>query len=383
MYRNIIVLSIVCILTIGLKPAFAQEWTLPITVTGETGSAPNYFTVYIGGGNQLFLPAPPPPPQYLTWAQLYEHDWSSGPYSRMVFNWPPAADTTIWMMMVDPNGNVMPPISRTSTAVWNPDNLPAAGMFSLKEYFSGMVMIADMRAQDSLSVTGTTDQYFNIICVQTVLPVSIEVSAEELDFGLIPVGGQADLVLTIYNSGSGVLALNNIFTSAPAFYTDYDPADSLISAGDSLELVVTFQPEIARIYEESLSIVSNASNEDTMTVSLYGDGGAVPDSVRNLVIMVEGGDAILTWDEVNMSVSGYPLSVDCYLIFFEEDYGEVFNFLTYTTDTSCTHIGAGQFAPSMFYFVEAYIGDVEVIDALLSQNAFVQKGELYKLLNSK
>ena len=207
----------------------------------------------------------------------------------------------------------------------------------------------------------------------------IAISEDELDFGLVPVGNYEDLPLTIYSTGDTTLVIQGIFTSEDAFYTDFDPADSLIEPGDSLELTVTFEPLIEMMYDETLFIVSNAE-EDTVTVSLLGDGGAVPDSVENLVITLEYPDAVLTWEAVTTSVSGYPIQVDYYLIFFETDAYDEFEFLAYTVATTYTHSGVVQFAESQFYFVEAYCGEIGVLEAIVAAGATLNRQELYDLL---
>lgn len=358
-----------------IKYGHSLVWQLVLTCTGEEGAAPNQFNLTIGGGDQqINIPAAPPPPEYMCWTQLWDTTaapWG-GPYSQMVCEW---VDTNeyIWTLEVDTNGNVMPPVSRSSIAVWDPVSLPSSGDLSIEEYYSGAIVIADMRTQDSLVVTGTETQYFNIIWEYISVSISIAVSEDTLDFGFVPVGNQAEQPFTIYSAGETTLVLYDIFTSEDAFYTDFDPSDSLIEAGDSLVLEVTFDPNIERIYQETLFIASNAGNADTVTVSLQGDGGAVPDTVRNLVVTIEGSDAILTWDEVNTSVTSYPLTVDCYLIYYEENLGETFNFLAYTPDTTYTHFGAAQFSTSMFYFVEAYIGEIEILEGILSQGNLMNR----------
>ena len=375
MQKSSTAILVFLLMALGINLALGEEWTLPITVTGEEGGGPSVFTVTIGGGDsQSLLPAPPMPPECMTYVQLYEPDWVGGPYSEMIYVWPPPADSVVWLLDVDPNGSY--PQSATSVVAWEPDSLPVSGDYYITEYFSGTVVIPDMRIQDSLAVTGADHQYYNIICTEPTSYATIEVSQDILDFGLIQTGNQADLPLVIYSTGNAALIIQELYTSEVSFYTDFDPSDSLIEAGDSLELTVTFAPQIERIYDETLYILSNAVNADTVQVSLQGDGGAVPDSVQNLIITVEGADAILTWDEVITSVSGYPLTVDCYLIFFEEDLGEVFNFLAYTSETTYTHFGAGQFSPSMFYFVEAYIGEIGLLDELLIQKSPITREEL-------
>jgi len=210
----------------------------------------------------------------------------------------------------------------------------------------------------------------------------IAVSSDNLDFGLVPVGNMMELPLTICSVGDTVLNLRDIFTSNADFYTDFDPADSLLVPGDSLSLTVTFEPTIERVYLETLFIVSNAENE-TLTVSLQGDGGAIPDSVENLVITLNYPDAVLTWDAVTTSISGYPLTVDCYLIFYETDAYDEYEFLAYTTATNYTHAGVMQFAASMFYYVEAYLGEIGALDELIAGGQVLSREQVHQLLMVK
>lgn len=209
----------------------------------------------------------------------------------------------------------------------------------------------------------------------------ITLSSDVLDFGLVPVGNQSVLPITIYSIGDTVAVINDVFTTDTSFYSDFVPADSLVPAGDSLVFTVTFEPAIEKIYDEMLFVISNGYN-DTLTVSLLGDGGAVPDTVRNLVITMEYPDAILTWDEVTTSLTGYPLEVDYYLIYFVENLAYPFNFLTYTSNTTYTHYGVMQFSPSMFYFIEAYIGEIGGLDELLASGRSMTREEVHAYLNS-
>jgi len=104
--------------------------------------------------------------------------------------------------------------------------------------------------------------------IPPVLP-DIEVSASLLGFGPVPLGTQADLPLTIYNVGDTTLVLYDIYTSDPSFSTDFNPADSLIAAGDSLLITVSFTPAEITSYNEALTI---ENNDETVVVGLQGDG---------------------------------------------------------------------------------------------------------------
>ena len=218
---------------------------------------------------------------------------------------------------------------------------------------------------------------------QQYLPTII-LSTYNLEFGLIPVGNQSSLPLTIYCEGDSTLVIDEVLPSDPSFYTDFDSLNNTIPPGDSLLLTVTFEPQIARIFAETISILSNAGNNNSLTVPVSGDGGAVPDTVRNLTVAIEGSDAVLSWDEVTTSVTGYPLTTDAYLIFYSDStvYGYPhYQYLIYTGDTTYTHAGVVQFAESMFYFVEGYYGEIEVLDELPSNGIPLSREEVHDILN--
>ncbi|MBC8204984.1 MAG: T9SS type A sorting domain-containing protein [FCB group bacterium] len=170
-------------LTVGTPPLSGKEdnisrltdntdqiWDLDITVTGETGSAPNIFTVNIGADNACsYIPAPPPPPAYMVWAELYDEYWN-GPYYTMYISG--SEDAFTWMLHIDPNGNVMPPVSRTAVVDWDAAQLPPTGNFAIED-MSGNVIVADMRNTSSFETSGTTNQYFYIIGTDLAQEVSV------------------------------------------------------------------------------------------------------------------------------------------------------------------------------------------------------------------
>ena len=196
----------------------------------------------------------------------------------------------------------------------------------------------------------------------------LAVSDDTLDFGYVPVNTNEQLLLKIFSVGDTTLIINNIVTSnPPVFHTDFNQADSILNPGDSLYIIVIFSPQMELIYDEQLTINANTYGDDII-IALMGNGGEgidIPDTVRNLTVSMSYPDIILTWSQVNTSIVGTPLNVDYYLIFFEENLGETFNFLSYTSDTTYQHQGVLQFSLSMFYYVEAYIGGIDLfLDAL-------------------
>jgi parallel beta-helix repeat protein len=95
------------------------------------------------------------------------------------------------------------------------------------------------------------------------------VSDTVLDFGVVTVGSQDSLGLTIYNLGTANLMISGLANSLPVFTTNYDPADSLVPPGDSLALTVTFAPSDTFPACDTLII---ANKDHSLAVALSGTG---------------------------------------------------------------------------------------------------------------
>ncbi|MDZ7269953.1 MAG: S8 family serine peptidase [candidate division KSB1 bacterium] len=148
-------------------PAIAGElaWEATITATGqESGAAVNVSSVVIGAGTSGTgtLPAPPTAPQFTTNLQLWELNFTGGPFAKdtRAINTPESK----WVLEVDPHGNVPPPTPRSTTVSWDAGRL-GAGTWELRDGFdgTGALRIADMKSTTSFVVTGTSAQYFTII----------------------------------------------------------------------------------------------------------------------------------------------------------------------------------------------------------------------------
>jgi hypothetical protein len=98
---------------------------------------------------------------------------------------------------------------------------------------------------------------------------NIAVSADTLTLDSTEVGLQTETSLTIYNTGDTTLELYEINTSDSSFSTNYDPADSLVTAGDSLVVTVHFVPDDTITYSDTLNI---SNNDELVEVALIGTG---------------------------------------------------------------------------------------------------------------
>ena len=139
------------------------NWELALNIGGEAISAANNFILTIGRGeSSSFLPAPPAPPDYSVWCELYEEEWASGPYFTMI---QPLDSTneTVWLLSIDPNGNITPPEMRTAVVEWDTLSLPGGGVCYIEDCSSGEIIVEDMRAGDSFEIEGSETRHFKII----------------------------------------------------------------------------------------------------------------------------------------------------------------------------------------------------------------------------
>lgn len=113
--------------------------------------------------------------------------------------------------------------------------------------------------------SGTGMDFTTIKYVQPVIILSTAV----LGFGGMNVGQSADLPLVIYNGGQANLLISDISNSLGVYTHDWDPSDSLILPGDSLEVVVTFTPNDTIMFTDTLWINNNSAQRN---VALMGQG---------------------------------------------------------------------------------------------------------------
>lgn len=244
-----------------------EDWSLLLTATGDDAiGAPYIFTSTIAGGSaQNYIPAPPAPPSYATYIQLYDEGWN-GPYNLMQIVWP-SLDTFMWRIEVDPNGNVMPPVVRTTTVSWDANDLPSEGEFFIVDAVYGDTIVVDMRAQTSFDVEGSQLKYYNIFTVPPP-PVIPDVQITLTPYGtpiVIPeMGGSFD-----YN-----IALTNTTSSAQT--TDIWCQIALPGVGTVTPLSVldiTLPAGITGDRDRSQSVPANAP---AGTYTIYGFVGEYP-----------------------------------------------------------------------------------------------------------
>ncbi|MDD5087626.1 MAG: hypothetical protein PHI18_02345, partial [bacterium] len=178
-----------------------------------------------------------------------------------------------------------------------------------------------------------------------------------LDFPTVEPEHPETLSVALENAGNTALQVTEVTVNPPFSVVSYPLS---VAPRSSEPVVIAFDPPGNGQFRDTLRVVSNALNDDTVTAALSGIGevGLQPGPVHDLVVWAEGADGHLCWSSVNTSMQGNPIAVDYYLVYYGQNSGGPFFFHGYTADTCYVHAGVVQFAPSMFYEVTAYIGSI-------------------------
>ena len=115
---------------------------------------------------------------------------------------------------------------------------------------------------------------------QAVAIANIVVTPVSHDFGDVDVGIVASQTVTIDNTGTAALALDNIAVSdplaAPFSLLANACANSILAAGGSCILTVEFSPTVTGIENDSFDISSDDPDTPSLTVTVSGNGIAPP-----------------------------------------------------------------------------------------------------------
>jgi len=95
----------------------------------------------------------------------------------------------------------------------------------------------------------------------------IYLSADSIDFYEVGIGDSSIFTFTVYNIGATTLEIDNMFTNNPF---NVDIFDASIDAGKQLSFEVKFVPQEVGFYCDTLSIISNDSDENNVRIKLTG-----------------------------------------------------------------------------------------------------------------
>jgi VWFA-related protein len=128
---------------------------------------------------------------------------------------------------------------------------------------------------------------------------------DSLDFGAAPVGGSSSRQLLISNAGSGTLEIGQLSlpSDSPFQITKDDCSNASIPKGGTLSLTLSLTPASQSDYTDMLTIPSNDSTKNPLTVLLTGKGRALNVAINQVTTV---GNVI----KLLISVSKAGVSVD-------------------------------------------------------------------------
>ena len=124
---------------------------------------------------------------------------------------------------------------------------------------------------------------------------------------------------------------------------------------DSFQQNPTFTYTDEGIYDVKL-VVSDGSYTDSLIRDDYITVEYVPPATPTGVqITIDSLDAIITWNPVDTTIYGTPITPDGYILLYCETADSVFYYLHFTSDTTYTHYRVAKFRDQMYYKVLSYI----------------------------
>jgi len=222
-----------------------------ITIYGEYDVATRDGSVTVEVYVEGELP-PIPNPDYRIFYVLAEDDVSSGQYSSVVRDMIPE-DQGI-PITIEQGGTYTLTANFHVDEAWVPDNC----------YLAVFIQNRDVNRR---AVLQANKEY--IADFEPPEAPAVSVSPMSLDFGTVEVGQQTGLPVTVYSIGELPLEIYNVTCNNLSFTTNWDPNDTLLVPGDSLEIMVQFSPIAAIEFNRTMSIETNA---ELVAVALHGIG---------------------------------------------------------------------------------------------------------------
>jgi hypothetical protein len=161
--------------------------------------------------------------------------------------------------------------------------IPAGGTATLKitfapteaKSYSSQITVASGDQQTAISVSGSGQKSAPTPPPGPVSP-ALQVSATALQFGSVPIGGDAQQSLTLTSSGTAPLEISALNASGGDFSAQMPSLPLTLQPGQILTLPVKFGPKTSGAETGQLVISSNAAAAPSVTVALTGNGMAAP-----------------------------------------------------------------------------------------------------------
>ena len=199
---------------------------------------------------KLDTPSPPPAPG----APFDAYIPCIGLFTRLATDIQSSDSTTLmWTIRTTGTGGVIR---------WNSQDLPSEGIFILND-------VVDMRYRDSMDFfSGAT-----LTIIYTKLEPDVDRVAVGHDYGEVKLGKSRDWVFTVRNIGESPLIINGVLSDKADFATTFPfQFPQAVSVGESLEIVVTFEPSDVGGISGVLTVATNDPDEQEVHLNLIGWG---------------------------------------------------------------------------------------------------------------
>jgi len=219
----------------------------------------------------------------------------------------------------------------------------------------------------SLTVTNyydstTTFTRTNYITATPNYPRAELTSSPTLNFGVVYLGDVSPaMYATIKNTGTAPLTISNatFYQVIPRFIIQGVSFPQVLAIGDSLQIPIVFTPAANATVSDSVRFINDSINQPVVRVKLMGIGQYVPPKPpENVVVVINGDDAVITWNAVTETIFDTPIVPDGYIILYNETAYEdeqFYYYLDYTTTAlTYAHNGVTLFRNQMFYKVIAF-----------------------------
>jgi tripartite motif-containing protein 71 len=169
---------------------------------------------------------------------------------------------SIWTLMIGPSGSrlvsdqqlTIPPKGNATTKVW-------------------------LKAQSTGAFTDTLWTYSDAGLLKYPLKGNspypyLAFRQQRLDFGVLSKDSTRRLTLTIVDTSVNPLRIDTLYAKSKYFKIPFQQNPAIVKRGDSLNYVVTFTPDSARVFVDTLYVQSNSSAAISK-IGLKGEGTAI------------------------------------------------------------------------------------------------------------
>ncbi|OZG70740.1 hypothetical protein BTA51_24450 [Hahella sp. CCB-MM4] len=137
-----------------------------------------------------------------------------------------------------------------------------------------------------------------------VEPVSdIELSAEEIDFGVIEIGNSAERTLTVTNTGGASLNVTSVALANNGDFIITGTDCDIVAPEGSCSVTMTYTANSSDASSDVLTIESNDPDEASVAVALSGSGRDPVDNTLPIVMDVDGSTYVAASDNT-LSLTG-------------------------------------------------------------------------------